>query len=123
MKRVFGSWIVLGLVLVTVPAMAQINPFRNNRTGVSLSSTDFDLLGASINKLNKDPKLAVGAEDQWSNPATGSHGTSKVTRIYASGHMPCHVMHHEVSVQGQTPARGYDLTWCRAPNGQWKVRS
>jgi hypothetical protein len=124
MKRLFGSGIiVLSMIAMALPAMGQINPFRNNRAATPLSATDFDLLGDSIGTLNKDPKLAVGTAEKWDNPATGSHGTSTVTKIFRIGHMPCHAMHHEVFAQGRTPGRTYDLTWCRAPNGQWKVKS
>ena len=106
-----------------VPASAQINPFRSNRNGPTLSGTDLDLMGASINHLNRTANLAVGAEDKWSNPATGSYGSSVVNRIFTSGKLPCHALHHEIHAQGTATATPYDLTWCRAPNGQWKIKS
>jgi surface antigen len=106
-----------------VPAEAQINPFRSNRSEGMLSATDLDLLGGSINRLNRDPKLEVGAKSEWSNPATGSHGSSEVTRVFNEGKRPCHAMHHEIFAQGRTSSRGYDITWCRAPDGQWKIKT
>jgi hypothetical protein len=36
---------------------------------------------------------------------------------------PCHAMHHEVYAQGITPPNSYDLTWCRANDGKWKIKS
>jgi surface antigen len=123
MKHTFGLLVMLGAISFAVPAMAQINPFKNNRTGANLSATDLDLLGSSIDKLNRDPKLATGASEKWSNPATGSYGTSTVTKVFEQGHTPCHTMHHDVFTQGKSPARGYDLTWCRTAKGQWRVKS
>ena len=114
-----------GLILIfaSTAANAQINPFKSSRTGPTLSATDLDLLGDSISRLNRTPTLAVGAEDQWSNPATGSHGSSAVTRIFMDGRRPCHAMHHELYAQGATQPRNYDLTWCRTSDGQWKIKS
>jgi hypothetical protein len=113
----------LCLISMTVPASAQINPFRSNRSGGVLSATDLDLLGGSIERLNRNPKLEAGAKDEWSNPATGSHGSTEVTRVFIDNKRPCHAMHHEVFAQGGATSRGYDLTWCRAPDGKWKIKS
>jgi len=108
---------------VAVPALAQINPFRSNRWGPTLSATDVELMGDSIAKLNRKPNVEVGAEERWSNPATGSYGTSTITRILVEAKRPCHAMHHEFFAQGQPPPSSYDLTWCRISNGQWKIAS
>ncbi len=113
----------LSLVFASGPANAQINPFRSDRTGPTLTKTDLNLLGKSIDRLNRTPKLDVGAEDQWSNSATGNHGSSSVTKIFSDGDRPCHAMHHEIYARGDTPPRSYDLTWCRADDGKWKIKS
>jgi surface antigen len=119
------SFFVAALLLggSLLPAAAQINPFRGNRAQTMLSATDLQLMGDSITKLNKTPDLQVGSSDQWSNPATGSHGTSSVTRIFTSGGLQCHAMHHDFFAEGKEPSRGYDATWCRTPKGQWKMKS
>ena len=114
---------VLCCSLLANQAHAQINPFRSNRTGATLSATDLDLLEDSVRRLNTNSQLQVGAQDQWSNPATGSHGTSAVTKIFTSGKRPCHAMHQEISPEGSTPPKSYDLTWCLASDGKWKIKS
>jgi hypothetical protein len=113
----------LCFVSVAVPATAQINPFRSNRSQAPLSETDLDLMGNSINQLNRKPHVEVGAEESWSNPATGSYGSSKVTGIFEQAKRPCHALHHEFFPQGSTPPTTYDLKWCRISNGQWKIAS
>jgi surface antigen len=104
------------------PATLTRRSIRSEAT-VQLSATDLDLLGDSIRRLNTNPQLQVGARDDWSNPATGSHGTSEVTKIFTSGKLRCHAMHHEISPQGHTPFTPYDVTWCRASDGKWKIKS
>jgi surface antigen len=123
MRRLIQIVAALVLVASADPAGAQINPFRSDRQGAKLSSTDLDLLGASINSLNRNPKVEVGTKEEWANPATGSHGSSEVTRVFSDAKRPCHSMHHDVFAEGRTPSRGYDLTWCRASDGKWKIKS
>lgn len=123
MKHAWLLYVGFGLVFALGHANAQINPFRSDRAGPTLSTTDLNRLNDSINRLNRTPKLEVGAEDQWSNPATGSHGSSAVTRIFTDGGRPCHAMRHEVYARGRTPPRSYNLTWCRADDGKWKIKS
>lgn len=112
----------LGLSMAP-PAIAQINPFRSGRTESRLTDKDLDLFKASVSQLNSDPHLTVGAQKDWSNPATGSHGRSVVTRIFSDGQRPCHEMRHEAHPLGRAPAQTYSLTWCRTPDGQWKIKS
>jgi len=114
--------ICFGLSVVP-PAVGQINPFRSGRSQSRLTAEDLALLDASIDQLNTDPHLSVGAQKDWSNPATGSHGQSVVTRIFPDRQRPCHQMRHEAYPLGGTQVRTYILTWCRAPDGQWKVKS
>jgi len=115
----------MALVLaVAIPATAQINPFRSSsKYGPQLSDEDLNRLFASVAQLNAENSIKVGASQGWNNPATGSHGTSVVTRIFDSAGLPCHLLHHEISAQGRIPPGQYDFTWCRAPDGAWKIKS
>jgi hypothetical protein len=111
------------LILTAFPALAQINPFGRGRAVPRLSATDLSLLMESVDRLNQEAKLAVGSEEQWFNPATGSGGKSVITRIVTIAGRPCHAMHHEFSPLGRTPPTSYDLTWCRVSDGTWKIKS
>jgi surface antigen len=121
-----GHWafavLCLGLSMAP-PAIGQINPFRSGRSETRLTASDLALLEASVSQLNNDPHLAVGAQKDWSNSATGSHGQSVVTRIFSDGQHPCHQIRHEAYPLGGATARTYTLTWCRTPDGQWKTKS
>ncbi len=111
------------LLAVPLPALAQINPFRSSKYGPQLSGDDLNQMLASIARLNAESSIRVGASEGWSNPATGSHGSSTVARIFNSAGLPCHLLHHEIAAQGRTPPRPYDLTWCRTADGTWKIKS
>ena len=113
----------MALVLTTFSASAQINPFRDNRSGPQLTATDLNLLGDSVLRLNQSPGLEVGSKEPWINPATGSHGTSVVTRIFTSSQRPCHMLHHEFFPLGRATPSNYNLTWCRVADGKWKIKS
>jgi hypothetical protein len=112
-------------MLMAVPSIGQINRFGfgTGNSDPRLSGTDLDLLGDSVRRLNDSPKAAVGSEEEWANPATGSHGNSRVTRMFTNAGRPCHDIHHELFPLGSTPPRKYDLTWCRVSNGTWKIKS
>ena len=114
--------LVIGLLVsATSPAMAQINPFQGTRTG--LTQRDVSMLSASISRLNRTNDLAVGAQDSWSNPSSHSSGQNTVTRIYQDDGLSCHGMRHEFTVKGRKPPRVYNLNWCQASDGSWKIHS
>jgi hypothetical protein len=107
-------------IAMASPAMAQINPFRSQRFGPQLTQADTNMLFASIDRLNKRKDIAVGSKESWRNPRTGSNGTTTVTAILDGS---CHRLHHEVFPRGHQPPGLYDLTWCPAPDGTWKIKS
>ncbi|MBV9375545.1 MAG: hypothetical protein JO320_10885 [Alphaproteobacteria bacterium] len=107
-------------VLFTVVAQAQINPFRGSGSR-GLSPEDNQLLFDSVARLNAAEPSHAGLSEPWSNPQTGSSGTSTILRVFRSGSMPCHLVRHHVIVAGR-PAPDYRLTWCRTPSGEWKTK-
>jgi hypothetical protein len=108
---------------ITSAAVGQINPFKSGPSESRLTDKDLDLFEASVSQLNSDSRLAVGAQKDWANPVTGSHGRSVVTRIFSDGQYLCHEMSHEAYPLGRLPVKTYSLTWCRTPDGQWKIKS
>jgi hypothetical protein len=106
-----------------LPAAAQINPFNNsNAPGKPLQQSDMTQLFASVDKLNKAPNVKPGAQETWSNSATGAHGTSKVTSVRKIGSTTCHVIHHEIEAPSWAKPAVYNLTWCPDAKGEWKIR-
>ena len=80
------------------------------------------LLFESIERLNAAEPSRVGRSESWSNPQTKSSGTSKITRKFRSGGMPCHRVRTHIVVAGQTPGGDYRLNWCRTSTGEWKSK-
>ena len=109
-------------ISAAVPATAQINPFRSNRQGPKLSGDDQTLLFESISKLNTTHPLHAGESNAWSNPKTDSSGTNAVEQILTENGMPCHRLRHHIVAQGREPGRTFVLTWCRTPQGEWKIK-
>jgi hypothetical protein len=122
MRATIRAIAAISLVLHVFPAEAQFTPFLATRARPGLSAADFDLLRESIDRLNREANVAVGSEEQWSNPATGSHGRSVVTRLFTSNQRPCHVLHHDLFPRGVERPDKYDFTWCRVADGSWKIK-
>lgn len=114
---------VLGAALLATSAQAQISPFRNSRNSPKLNAEDTRMLDDSLGRLNGASDVHAGQSDRWSNPQTGSSGTSTIERVFRSGDMPCHAVRLAVSARGRKRPVSYNLTYCRTPGGEWKIRS
>ena len=107
-------------ILLPAAAQAQINPFRG---GPGLSPEDNRLLFDSIARLNAAEPAKAGRSETWSNPQTNTSGTSTILRVFHSRGMACHLVRNHIVAAGQPPGRDYRLTWCRTPNGEWKIKA
>jgi len=115
-------WAVLAAcVLLPAAAEGQVNPFRGSG-GRGLSPEDNRLLFESVARLNAAEPIQIGRSETWSNPQTNSSGTSTIVRVFHSNGMACHLVRHHIVVSGRPPGHDYRLTWCRNPNGEWKIR-
>ena len=121
LRRCMSAALVFA-ILVPAGATAQVNPFRGSR-GPGLTPEDNQLLFASVARLNAAEPSQVGSSEAWSNPQTGSSGTSTILRVFHSGGMACHLVRHHLVVAGRQPGHNYRLTWCRTPSGEWKIKA
>ena len=121
MKPALVRIVSVALVSFATVASAQINPFRSNRTGPTLSVEDNRLLLASIDRLNTAEPVRPGLSENWVNPDSKSSGTSTVVRVFHAQGKPCHLIRHHIVVAGHRPAN-YQLTWCRTSAGEWKIK-
>ena len=115
--RLAATALLLGIAVQQ--AKAQMNPFRSSRNA-TISEEDNRLMFDSIDRLNKTSPLHVGQSEQWSNPKTGTSGSSTVQRIYRSHGMACHLLRHHIVVQKREPGRTYNINWCQTASGEWK---
>ena len=107
-------------VLLPAAAQAQINPFRG---GPGLAPEDNRLLFDSIERLNAAEPAKVGRSEAWSNPQTNTSGTSTILRVFHSRGMVCHLVRNHIVVAGHPQGHDYQLTWCRTPSGEWKIKA
>jgi len=108
--------------LLSASAPAQVIPFGGN-FGPGLSPEDNRLMVDSIARLNAIEPSRVGLSESWNNPQTRTSGSSRILRIFHSGGMACHLVRHQIVAAGQGRPRDYRLTWCRTPDGEWKIKS
>jgi len=110
------------VLLFAAPAQAQVIPFGGN-FGPGLSPEDNRLMVESIARLNAAEPSHVGLSESWSNPQSRTSGSATILRIFHSGGMACHLVRHHIAVAGRARDRDYRLTWCRTPEGEWKIKS
>lgn len=112
----------LAACLLLSTAHAQVIPFGGN-FGPGLSPEDNRLMVESIARLNAAEPSRVGLSESWNNPQTRTSGSSTILRVFHSHGMACHQVRHQIVAVGQARPRDYRLTWCRTPDGEWKIKS
>jgi surface antigen len=114
---------LLPLLLIVVcllqPALAQINPFRSSR-GTPLSKADIAALTEATNRLLDRPDLVAGGIETWSNPDSGGNGTVTAGNAVQRKGLACRIVRYESTIPGPTPQRSTTLTWCKTKDG-WKI--
>lgn len=106
-------------IAVTIPAHAQLNPFR--RSDFDISDTDIDLVRAAAAKLYQGERAALGDIQHWANPENGNQGTVRLVRVFTHDELPCRRLQHDIKLASTgTPFR-YIFDRCRLPSGEWKL--
>lgn len=107
-----------GALLLAVHAQAQVNPF--GRYGVSLNTTDIELITEAAAGLYSRQAPVRGAQASWSNPATGNSGAVQIARITNSPGL-CVSLAHRIQIRGQQDARIFETRRCRTQSGEWQL--
>lgn len=111
--------VAVAIVALTVPAHAQINPFR--RSDFNVSEADISLAGAAAAKLYEGERALLGDIERWANPDSGNQGTVRLVQIFTYNDLPCRRLQHDIKLASVgTPFR-YIFDRCRLPSGQWKL--
>jgi surface antigen len=104
---------------LTLPASAQINPFRNSR-GTPLNAEDLAALTTATNRLLDRPTLTAGETEPWNNPTSGTGGTVTAGNSLQRKGMACRVVTYEITAPTPRARRDAKLTWCKTKGG-WKT--
>ncbi|MDE2515628.1 MAG: hypothetical protein KGL12_06360 [Rhodospirillales bacterium] len=116
-----GGMLGAGMTLRASPALAQVNPFRQE-SAQRLSDADFKALSEAASALLARPDLKAGDKQSWANPKTGSSGTIIAEGTFQHGSFACRRLRYVTLGRGQPPARTAVLGWCDTPQG-WKIAS
>src|SRR5262249_9754669 len=109
--------LVLGLVAVAAPVLAQINPF--GKEGGNLTKEDWAELNAAKAKALADP-AAVGTQESWANAKSGHSGTIAITKAFTRGGLPCRTVKYGLKGKASSAPKIFTMNECKAPDGSWK---
>ena len=112
---------LLGALAFAPAAHAQVNPFGGTNSR-GLSAPDMAMLADAADRANRRPNPLVGHVEHFSNPATGTSGSVTMARLFHSAGMACHLLQYRFSTKGSAREASYNTTWCRTPDGAWKIK-
>jgi len=118
-RRLFLPLLVLLTASLTLPATAQINPFRGSR-GTPLNSDDLNALFHATTRLLDRPQLSVGTTEQWTNSASGVSGTVTAGDAVERRGLSCRLATYVLTGPAAERPRNGTLTWCKTQDG-WKT--
>ena len=106
------------VVILTVSASAQVNPFRWSTHG--LQDEDVVLLVAAAQTLYQGRAPVKNSRVAWENPATGNSGIAKIAGVQA-GPPHCIAIAHQISLKGKSDPQVYVFKRCRSAAGTWEL--
>ena len=110
---------MIAAVAATMPAHAQLNPFR--RSDFEVSESDIRLATAAAAKLYEGERAGIGDFEDWANPETGNKGSVILVGIFTHNDLPCRRLQHDIELATSgTPFR-YVFDRCKLPSGEWKL--
>ncbi len=103
---------VLSLALTGAVAAQGIGRIVSN-TG--LTPQDLTIMGETARQLYDVPTPQVGQSQEWSNPESGSFGTTTLAAMTGA----CASIQQRSYPLGQERAVEYRTRWCRGADGTW----
>lgn len=122
MTRLRLAAVALVVGLAPAIAVAQINPFRG-RGAASLTNADMQMLIDASNRLLARPSLKTGISESWKNDQTGASGSVAVKGTSHRRGLLCHALGYQAHSGAGLSPRNTTLTWCKVPDGSWKIAS
>ena len=107
------------LVLSAGAVSAQVNPFPGR--DLAISESDLAVIGEVAGGLIGGNVVPTGTKLQWYNGETHRRGTIQVLGSNEQDGRPCRRLRYTLPVKSPAGSRVYDLTWCKMPDGDWKI--
>ncbi|ABI61536.1 RT0821/Lpp0805 family surface protein [Granulibacter bethesdensis] len=120
--QLFKAGLIMGILLVSSHAHAQLNPFYTSVDGSALNKSDLATLGKAAGPLLGNEPLFNGSTQPWSNPKTGNSGTLTLVEQYQKDGMSCRKIRYDVMLKRRNAPNVYTLDWCKTAQGVWKTR-
>lgn len=118
MKRKSICLLSLVGICLSLPAYAQINPFRGSKAP-PLNNADITALIDATNRLLDRPQLVAGGTETWSNPQSGANGTVTAGNPLQRHGLSCRTVQYLLIVSANSQ-RNRTLVWCKTKDG-WKI--
>lgn len=110
-------WTAAGLALSTLPAAAQTGLTFVHSPFAQFTDDDYKLFFDSVKKAASGKP--GGAPVDWSNSASGAHGTVRYTRALQRPEGDCREMQGDSTARGKTEP--FRVTVCKDPKGEWRL--
>ncbi|MEQ9606437.1 MAG: hypothetical protein RLN99_02095 [Kiloniellaceae bacterium] len=119
-RVLFGAPLILALGLIlSLPAAAQLNSVT--RSGLELTTVDWEMLETAAAKLYQPDAPQVGAVETWSNAESGNQGRIELLQTGEYQGMPCRKLQHEIRVKNVSDPFRFTVDRCKTPEGAWKI--
>lgn len=93
--------------------------------GERLNHHDLKAIAKATQPLLDDDSLPIGTTREWSNPASGDHGTIQLLKRfeykYEGSNLPCRELRYHVQVTTNGDPYNYELNRCKVADGTWKI--
>jgi len=84
-----------------------------------LSQADLDHMNTAAALLYEGtPGRTV---ERWTSPATGRSGEIRLISSFEFRGMPCRRLDYTITAADQSNLGHYVMSWCRVPDGAWKM--
>src|ERR1700722_2705505 len=104
-------WLLpLAGICLSLPAYAQVNPFRGSKAP-PLNSADITALTDATNHLLDRPQLAAGGKETWSNPQSGANGTVTAGNPLQRHGLSCRTVQYLLIFPSDNSQRNRSLVW------------
>ncbi len=117
--RITVAAVILLVAFVSAPAQAQVkSPFAS---GLSFTQADVDAILAATKPFFAKWPPEVGAEQSWSNPASGLSGSARYEGKNQMNDRPCRQIRHIVLNEKTKKTYEFRIDHCQDEAGDWVV--
>lgn len=119
MSRLLATALLAIVPFASLPAHAQLSPFRAGGSG-GFTSEDFRMQNNAARRLIGHTNPHDGASEKWQNPRSGASGTITILNSFERNGMTCRNVDFSATNRTRQGPQSIKVNWCLTPNG-WKI--